>query len=77
MAIAAAQVGHRIAFAPATGWISRLAEAHGIGRLQAELRKISAQSSTVITLQSEGCSLFDRNHLPTFQPELTVVRETD
>lgn len=34
-------------------------------------RRISAQSSTVITLQSEGCSLFDRNYLLTFQPEPT------
>ncbi|WP_232006181.1 hypothetical protein, partial [Mycobacterium sp. 852013-50091_SCH5140682] len=31
-----------------------------------------AQSSTVITLQSEGCSLFDRNYLLTFRPEPTV-----
>ncbi|BBY65025.1 IS30 family transposase [Mycolicibacterium helvum] len=41
-------------------------------------RRISAQSSTVITLQSEGCSLFDRNYLLTFRPEptpSTVSRE--
>jgi DNA replication protein DnaC len=36
-----AQAGHRVAFAPATGWISRLAEAHSIGRLEAERRNIS------------------------------------
>jgi len=36
-----AQAGHRVAFAPAAGWISRLAEAHSIGRLEAELRNIS------------------------------------
>ncbi|WP_232005897.1 hypothetical protein, partial [Mycobacterium sp. 852013-50091_SCH5140682] len=32
-----------------------------------------AQSSTVITLQSEGCSLFDRNYLLTFRPEPTPL----
>jgi hypothetical protein len=48
MAIAAAQAGHRVAFAPATGWISRLAEAHRIGRLEAELRKISRTGLIVI-----------------------------
>lgn len=48
LAIAAAQAGHRVAFAPATGWISRLAEAHSIGRLEAELRKISRYGLIVI-----------------------------
>jgi DNA replication protein DnaC len=48
LAIAAAQSGHRVAFAPATGWISRLAEAHSIGRLEAELRKISRYGLIVI-----------------------------
>ena len=38
LAIAAAHAGHRVAFAPATGWITRLAEAHRIDRLDAELR---------------------------------------
>jgi DNA replication protein DnaC len=50
LAIAAAQAGHRVAFAPATGWISRLAEAHRIGRLEAELRKISRTGLIVIDL---------------------------
>jgi DNA replication protein DnaC len=48
LAIAAAQAGHRVAFAPATGWISRLAEAHSIGRLEVELRKISRYGLIVI-----------------------------
>ena len=39
LAIAAAHAGHRVAFAPATGWITRLAEAHRTNRLDAELRK--------------------------------------
>ena len=50
LAIAAAQAGHRVAFAPATGWISRLAEAHRIDRLEAELRKISRYGLIVIDL---------------------------
>ena len=41
LAIAAAHAGHRVAFAPATGWITRIAEAHRIDRLDDELRKIS------------------------------------
>ena len=48
LAIAAAHAGHRVAFAPATGWISRLAEAHRIDRLEAELRKISRYGLIVI-----------------------------
>lgn len=48
LAIAAAHAGHRVAFAPATGWITRLAEAHRIDRLDAELRKISRYGLIVI-----------------------------
>lgn len=48
LAIAAAHGGHRVAFAPATGWISRLAEAHRINRLEIELRKISRYGLIVI-----------------------------
>ncbi|WP_176480437.1 ATP-binding protein, partial [Mycobacterium avium] len=48
LAIAAAHAGHRVAFAPATGWITRLAEAHRIDRLDAELRKISRYGLVVI-----------------------------
>lgn len=38
----------RVAFASATGWITRLAEAHRIDRLDAELRKISRYGLIVI-----------------------------
>lgn len=48
LAITAAQAGHRVAFAPATGWITRLTEAHQIGRLDAELRKIARIGLIVI-----------------------------
>ena len=48
LAITAAHAGHRVAFAPATGWISRLAEAHRINRLEVELRKISRYGLIVI-----------------------------
>ncbi len=48
LAIAAAQTGHRVAFAPATGWVTRLAEAHRMDRLEAELRKISRYGLIVI-----------------------------
>ena len=48
LGIAAAHAGHRVAFAPATGWITRLAEAHRTNRLDAELRKISRYGLIVI-----------------------------
>lgn len=48
MAIVAAQAGYRVAFAPATGWITRLAQAYRIGRLDDELRKISRVGLIVI-----------------------------
>ena len=50
LAIATAHAGHRVAFAPATGWITRLAEAHRTNRLDAELRKISRYGLIVIDL---------------------------
>src|SRR5947209_18670754 len=39
LAIRACQAGHRVLFATATEWVSRLAEAHHAGRLQDELRQ--------------------------------------
>ena len=48
LAIYLLHAGHRVAFAPATGWITRLAEAHRIDRLDAELRKISRYGLIVI-----------------------------
>jgi DNA replication protein DnaC len=50
LGIAAAHAGHRVAFVPATGWITRLAEAHRIDRLDGELRKISRYGLIVIDL---------------------------
>jgi DNA replication protein DnaC len=57
LAIAAAHGGHRVASAPATGWISRLAEAHRINRPEAELRKISRYGLIVI-FETEAANLF-------------------
>src|SRR5687767_15298048 len=39
LAIRACQAGHRVLFATATEWVTRLAEAHHAGRLQHELRR--------------------------------------
>src|SRR3954471_17260193 len=40
LAIRACQAGHRVHFATATEWVTRLAEAHHAGRLQDELRRL-------------------------------------
>ena len=48
IAIRACQAGHRVLFATASEWVARLAEAHRIGRLDAELRKISRYGLIVI-----------------------------
>lgn len=40
LAIRSCQAGHRVAFATTAEWVSRLAEAHHAGRLQAELIKL-------------------------------------
>jgi DNA replication protein DnaC len=40
LAIRAGQAGHRVLFATATEWVTRLAEAHHAGRLQDELRRL-------------------------------------
>ena len=39
LGIAAGPMPGTVAFAPATGWITRLAEAHRTNRLDAELRR--------------------------------------
>ena len=39
-AIRACQAAHRVLFATATEWVTRLAEAHHAGRLQSELRRL-------------------------------------
>lgn len=48
LAVAAAHTGYRVGFASATAWITRLAEAHRLGRLDAELKKISRIGLIVI-----------------------------
>jgi len=40
LAVRACQAGHRVAFATAAQWVSRLADAHHAGTLQAELVKL-------------------------------------
>lgn len=48
LAAAAAPTGYRVGFASATAWITRLAEAHRLGQLDAELKKISRIGLIVI-----------------------------
>ena len=44
----ACQAGHRVAFATAAEWVSRLGEAHGAGRLHAELTRLGRYPLLVI-----------------------------
>src|SRR4051794_15798090 len=46
LAIRACQAGHRVQFATATEWVTRLAEAHHAGRLQDELRRLGRYESS-------------------------------
>ena len=48
LAIRACQAGHRVLFATATEWVTRLAEAHHAGRLQDELRRLGRYPLLVI-----------------------------
>jgi DNA replication protein DnaC len=48
LAIRACQAGHRILFATATEWVTRLAEAHHAGRLQDELRRLGRYPLLVV-----------------------------
>jgi DNA replication protein DnaC len=48
LGIRACQAGHRTAFATAAGWVARLAEAHGQGRLQEELVRLGRYPLLVI-----------------------------
>ena len=48
LAIRACQAGHRVLFATATGWVTRLADAHNAGRLQAELVRLGRYPLLVI-----------------------------
>ncbi|MEU7769530.1 IS21-like element helper ATPase IstB [Nocardia sp. NPDC049190] len=64
LAIRACQAGHRVAFATAAEWVSRLAEAHHTGRLQAELTKLGRYPLLVvdevgyIPFENEAANLF-------------------
>jgi DNA replication protein DnaC len=46
LGIRACQAGHRVAFATAAQWVTRLAEAHTAGRLQDELTRLGRSPSS-------------------------------
>ncbi len=48
LAIRACQAGHRVAFATAAEWVTRLADAHHAGRLHDELRRLGRYPLLVI-----------------------------
>src|SRR5207245_10756186 len=48
LAIRACQAGHRVLFATAAEWVTRLAEAHHTGRLQDELRRLGRYPLLVV-----------------------------
>jgi DNA replication protein DnaC len=64
LAVRACQAGHRVAFATASGWVARLAEAHHAGRLQAELVRLARYPLLVIDevgyipFEAEAANLF-------------------
>ncbi len=64
LAIRACQAGHRVAFATASQWVARLADAHGQGRLQAELVRLGRVPLVVvdevgyIPFEAEAANLF-------------------
>jgi DNA replication protein DnaC len=64
LAIRACQAGHRVLFATAAEWVSRLADAHHAGRLQTELVRLGRYPLLVvdevgyIPFESEAANLF-------------------
>jgi DNA replication protein DnaC len=64
LGIRACQAGHRVAFATASQWVARLAEAHTAGRLQAELTRLGRYPLLVvdevgyIPFEAEAANLF-------------------
>lgn len=64
LGIRACQAGHRVAFATATDWVSRLAEAHAHGRLQDELTRLGRIPLLIvdevgyIPFEAEAANLF-------------------
>jgi DNA replication protein DnaC len=64
LGIRACQAGHRVLFATAAEWVSRLAEAHHAGRLHDELRKLARYPLLIvdeigyIPFEPEAANLF-------------------
>jgi DNA replication protein DnaC len=64
LGIRACQAGHRVAFATASQWVARLAEAHAQNRLQAELTRLGRIPLLIvdevgyIPFESEAANLF-------------------
>jgi DNA replication protein DnaC len=64
LAIRACQAGHRVLFATASEWVTRLADAHGAGRLQDELKRLGRYPLLVvdevgyIPFEPEAANLF-------------------
>jgi DNA replication protein DnaC len=64
LGIRACQAGHRVAFATATDWVGRLAEAHAAGRLQDELTRLGRIPLLIvdevgyIPFEAEAANLF-------------------
>ena len=64
LAIRACQAGHRVLFATAAEWVTRLADAHTAGRLQDELRRLGRYPLLVvdevgyIPFEPEAANLF-------------------
>jgi DNA replication protein DnaC len=64
LGIRACQAGHRVAFATAAQWVTRLAEAHTAGRLQDELTRLGRSPLIVvdevgyIPFEAEAANLF-------------------
>jgi DNA replication protein DnaC len=64
LGIRACQAGHRVAFATASEWVSRLAQAHAGGHLQAELTRLGRTPLLIvdevgyIPFEAEAANLF-------------------
>ena len=64
LSMRACQAGHRVQFATAAEWVDRLAEAHGVGRLQQELIRLGRYPLIVIDevgyipFEAEAANLF-------------------
>ena len=54
LGVAGARHGHRVLFATATDWVTRLTEAHRVGRLPQELAKLRRYG--LIIIDEVGCA---------------------